>query len=1002
MTKKRRTDAGPPAPPSSPIPSELAPIAQLFHTCNALFGIAGTGRVPVSSLGLANKEEATRHAQLVSLLVPSLVEFDAAAVVLALIGGTAETRARKERTAKKPPSFAQREKAAKERAREFTLALQRLVEEHPVNPLAALNARLPQPTTFVAQVKAEILSLDAFLTSLKAQSWYKNQIEREEAWRITPQRHAQYAALSSPLSANLKTALLDAHTVVKLYSHQATAINALEKGENVIVSTSTASGKSLIYQIPVVRNLEHDLESRAIFIFPTKALAQDQKRSFEDLLASHPSLSPHLNENQHFIATYDGDTPFTSSIANSGRRISTPSVRDQIRDTSRVIFTNFDTLHKAFLWHKYWSVLFTNLKLVVVDELHYYSDRLGTHCAMVMRRLKRLCALYGNTQVQFVSCSATIANPIQHMERFFDVQNAVLVDQDGSPMGKKHQIIWNPPVVISADVKPKKEPKTEMKIEEREEEYKRELDDDDNPVSLIDKRISALPERVYPIREAVMLCLELLRNEIRFICFVKSRNNCESLLKEFYNQFEKLNVGSLFRDKVMSYRGGYSKEERRDIEKRMFDGTLLGIVATSALELGVDIGSLDVVLHLGFPLTMASYRQQVGRAGRRKNDSASILIAHGYSSIDQYYVQNPVDLFNGFPDIIHIPFSTHQDIINLHFQCAAAEQPLSREIYTNLLLSVDLTESSFAAEPPLLWDPHHNIYHPARTFENNPAKSFQIRESEDTPSYRIIDLETSTEVEMLESNRAFKHLYDGAIFQHRGQPYQILTVFHEPYYIARARKTTATYLTKKAEYRYVDPYATTARACIATSQTLVQTGLVKVTSVSTGYFLMDPVTGSKIEKVETGNATDRVECVVRAVWCDDVCVPVELEAVAAESVHAAVHAVYLALGEGCGCEMHCFGAVGEDTVVKRVIVHVAAFSSGKVRGEATVKKVWGDGGDGVQVVLEKALKILEGCDCVGGCRRCLAVGYPICKAYDERLDRFGGIVVVKSLLGYTD
>ncbi|KAJ3039743.1 hypothetical protein HDU99_010210 [Rhizoclosmatium hyalinum] len=140
---------------------------------------------------------------------------------------------------------------------------------------------------------------------------------------------------------------------------------------------------------------------------------------------------------------------------------------------------------------------------------------------MVMRRLKRLCALYGNTQVQFVSCSATIANPIQHMERFFDVQNVVLVDQDGSPMGKKHQIIWNPPVVISADVKPKKEPKTEIKIEEGEEEYKRELDDDDNPVSLIDKRISALPERVYPIREAVMLCLELLRNEIRFIFFVK-------------------------------------------------------------------------------------------------------------------------------------------------------------------------------------------------------------------------------------------------------------------------------------------------------------------------------------------------------------------------------------------------------------------------------------------------------------------------------------------------
>ncbi|KAJ3072259.1 hypothetical protein HDU98_003955 [Podochytrium sp. JEL0797] len=203
-----------------------------------------------------------------------------------------------------------------------------------------------------------------FLARIKEEAFYMGQIEREESWKVVPSRIAVFGSLNTPLSNELVSALLEANEVASLYSHQAEAINAIEQGRNVIVSTSTASGKSLIYQIPVMRELENNIDARAMFIFPTKALAQDQKRSLSDLISHHASLSHHMYENEYFISAYDGDTP-TSSF--SGPRSNTPSVRDAIRDTSRVLFTNFDTLHKAFLWHKYWIPFFRQLKIVVVD-----------------------------------------------------------------------------------------------------------------------------------------------------------------------------------------------------------------------------------------------------------------------------------------------------------------------------------------------------------------------------------------------------------------------------------------------------------------------------------------------------------------------------------------------------------------------------------------------------------------------------------------------------------
>ncbi|KAF8831611.1 hypothetical protein HHX47_DHR1000474 [Lentinula edodes] len=427
--------------------------------------------------------------------------------------------------------------------------LQAAAREHiPVDPAHIKHHTFVDETMHMPIPNSEDrASIHDIFVELKKQHWYQDQIVDH---RIIGAREGQTGSLDPPLSATIQKALQSSRNITSLYSHQTAAISALDYGKDVIVSTSTASGKSVIYQVPLLRLLENDRRVTAIFVYPTKALAQDQKTALENLLGTCPGLEDIQ------VSTYDGDTPTEH--------------RAGIRASASVIFTNFDMIHAAILPHEeLWRSFLKNLKLFVADELHYYSGTFGSHVALIMRRFRRVCAAIGNDHIRFVSCSATIANPLAHMVNIFGLHPSGIqvVTEDGAPTGLKEYLIWRSPYV--------------------------------------DEHDPALG-RQSSIAEATALMRFLMKRGIRVILFCK---------------------------------------DRRRIEHDAFTGHLLGIIATNALELGVDIGVLDAVLMLGFPVTLASFRQQAGRAGRRKRDSLAVFIAEGLP-IDQYYLNNPNELFD--------------------------------------------------------------------------------------------------------------------------------------------------------------------------------------------------------------------------------------------------------------------------------------------------------------------------------------------------------------------
>ncbi|KAK5245256.1 ATP-dependent 3'-5' DNA helicase, partial [Cryomyces antarcticus] len=286
---------------------------------------------------------------------------------------------------------------------------------------ARLPASIPNERDTIPEIVSEIKTLE----------WYTGQIV-PDGHRVFDPQPPIYGELNFEMSQNLVNALYNTRGITQLYSHQAEAINNLYDGHNVIVSTSTSSGKSLIYQIPVLHELENDPNSRAMYIFPTKALAQDQRRSLKDLLRFMDGLQDLV------VETFDGDTAMPD--------------RNHIRDEARIIFTNPDMLHITVLpQEESWRTFLQNLKFVVVDELHVYNGLFGSHVALIMRRLRRICAAVGNRHIKFISCSATVANPEEHMKTIFGVDQVKLTDFDGSPSGRKEFLCWNTPFKDPAD-----------------------------------------------------------------------------------------------------------------------------------------------------------------------------------------------------------------------------------------------------------------------------------------------------------------------------------------------------------------------------------------------------------------------------------------------------------------------------------------------------------------------------------------------------------------------
>ena len=415
--------------------------------------------------------------------------------------------------------------------------------------------------------------LDELLTSL------------ETGPLITATRHLDarppvFAPFPSSLDPRLIEALR-ARGVERLYSHQAKAFEIVAKGEHLVVVTPTASGKTLCNNLPVIQSLVQQPEGRVLYLFPTKALAQDQLAELTELAKSLPDLR---------MFTYDGDTP--------------QDARRAVRARANLVLTNPDMLHSGILpHHTKWVNLFQNLRYVVIDELHAYRGVFGSHLANVLRRLKRICRHYGSTP-QFIMASATIANPGELASRLTGEPVTELAD-NGAPAGDKIFICYNPPVV--------------------------------NP---------DLGIRAPYLGEAAKLAGRFLRERIATIVFAQSRLSTEVLLSTIKRLVEDRTGDAGI---VRGYRGGYLPLRRREVEQGLRSGDVLGVVATSALELGIDIGHLDVAVLAGFPGTIASLWQQSGRAGRRSGPSAAVLVASS-APIDQFLASHPEYLFGASPE----------------------------------------------------------------------------------------------------------------------------------------------------------------------------------------------------------------------------------------------------------------------------------------------------------------------------------------------------------------
>lgn len=393
-----------------------------------------------------------------------------------------------------------------------------------------------------------------------------------------------------------------------LFSHQSETINLINQGKNVVVVTPTASGKTLCYNLPVIDRILKEPQTRALYLFPTKALSQDQMAELID-------LSKLLGESTK-IHTYDGDTP--------------QDARKAIRSQAHIVLTNPDMLHSGILpHHTKWIKLFENLAYVVIDELHSYRGVFGSHLANVIRRLKRICEFYGS-RPQFICSSATIANPEELASRITG-EDIFLVDKNGAPSGGKYFIFYNPPVV-----------NFELGI------------------------------RQSYIMESSRIAGLFLKNNIQTIIFATSRLAAELLVRYLKDALEKKPSEN---ELIRGYRGGYLPQHRREIEKALREGKVLGVVSTNALELGIDIGSLDTSVIAGYPGSIASTWQQAGRAGRRMGTSVAILVASS-SPMDQFIINNPEYFFGSSPE--HGLVNPDNPFVLIsHLKCAVFELPFS-------------------------------------------------------------------------------------------------------------------------------------------------------------------------------------------------------------------------------------------------------------------------------------------------------------------------------------
>ncbi|KAD4888870.1 hypothetical protein E3N88_20943 [Mikania micrantha] len=767
-------------------------------------------------------------------------------------------------------------------------------------------------------------------------------------------RVAKFVEIPAYLSEQMQAALKSSG-VSKLYSHQAESIEASLAGKNVVISTMTSSGKSLCYNLPVLEILSQNLSACAIYLFPTKALAQDQLRA---LLSMTVSFNVVLN-----IGIYDGDTSQEDRL--------------WLRDNSRLLITNPDMLHMSILpLHNQFGRILSNLRFVVVDEAHMYKGAFGCHVALILRRLLRLCAHVYGSDPSYIFCTATSANPREHAMELASLPTMDLIHKDGSPSGPKLFLLWNPPL--------------RMKTVTKRARNRINTDKFDRTV---------FAGRSSPILEISCLFAEIIQHGLRCIAFCKTRKLSELVLsytREILQKTAPNLVNSIF-----AYRAGYTAQDRRRIESEFFGGKICGVAATNALELGIDVGHIDVTLHLGFPGSIASLWQQAGRSGRREQPSLAIYVAFE-GPLDQYFMKYPHKLFRGPIECCHVD-ANNQQVLEQHLVCASLEHPLSvihDEKYFGPALETSIL--SLKSKGYVTTDPSRGPTAEIWNYighEKMPSHAVSIRAIE-SERYQVIDMKNDVLLEEIEESKAFFQVYDGAVYMQQGKTYLVKNLDLSTK-IALCQETDLKYYTKTRDYTDIEVVnghiAYPIKICnIQKSKTNAQSNPCKVTTTWFGFRRIWKGSNQVFDTVNLSLPSYTYES--QAVW---IRVPQSLKtAVETASysfrggLHAAGHALLHIIPLYIICNSsdlasECVNPHDTRYIPERILLYDS--HPGGTGISAQVQPIFTQ-------LLTAALELITSCCCSGdtGCPSC--VQNLSCHEYNEVLHKDAAIMIIKGVL----
>jgi DEAD/DEAH box helicase domain-containing protein len=723
-----------------------------------------------------------------------------------------------------------------------------------------------------------------------------------------PAREPVVVPLPFGLHPKLSAALED-RGLTTLYRHQAEAFEAAGRGEHLVVATGTASGKTLAFNLPVLNALAAEPKLRALYLYPTKALAQDQARALAEIRL--PRLRP---------AIYDGDTETER--------------RWQIRRWANVILTNPDMLHVGVLpHHDRWGDVLQNLRYVVVDEAHVYRGVFGSHVGNVLRRLRRAAAIYG-AEPQFLLASATIANPGELARSLLGV-DATVVAEDAAPRAARTIAFWNPPL----------------------------LDEE------LQLRASALGD-------AARILADLVSRGLRTICFAKSRKAAELV-----HRFAAERLDAELAARLSPYRAGYTPAQRREIERRLVEGELLGVTATDALELGIDIGLLDCAISVGFPGTVASLRQQWGRAGRRSHGLA-ILVA-SEDALDQFFMREPETLLGRRVEAAILDHANPR-ILDGHVRAAAFEAPLD-DADRATLGNEALERAQVLAEAGDLKRTRAGFVWAGRDY---PAARVGLRSSS-AESFAVVEAQTGSVLGIVERERAYSTVHEGAVYLHMGESYAVVsldllarTALVEPFagdYYTQVKKETMTAIeaAEVAERRLgMDVFF----------------GRVSVTEQVIAYqkkAIRDQATLDLVplDLPETSFDTE-------AVWY--LPEPSMLEGLETlprllGSLHAAEHAMIALLPLWAMCDRWDIGGLSTNLHFQTGRPTVFVYD-GHAGGVGIARR----GFDQLEGWVADTARLLAGCPCADGCPSC--VQSPKCGNLNEFLDKDGAHTLLRRAL----